>query len=164
VRVGVWLRLAPVLVVAAALLVTLSPVTPRSRIPATGAAAAGATAGLLLYLAVARRRPAVRPARRGTIEGWALLAAAAAGEEIVWRRVVLGELLWAGPVPALAASALGFALAHRARPGLHLGTGVAFGGLYLLTGALAAPIAAHWTYNVFLLGLAERTWARAGVP
>ena len=64
---------------------------------------------------------------------------------------MLGELLRSGPIVALAGSTLGFAFAHRARPGLHLGTGAVFGGVYLATGALAACIAAHWTYNVLLL-------------
>ena len=82
-----------------------------------------------------------------------MLVVAAAAEEVVWRRVVLGELLRAGPLAALAGSTLGFALVHRTRQSLHLGTGAAFGGLYLATGALAASIAAHWAYNVFLLTL-----------
>ena len=88
-----------------------------------------------------------------------LLVLAAASEEIVWRRVVLGELLRAGPLAAAAGSTLGFALVHRARQALHLGTGAAFAGLYLATGVLAAAIAAHFVYNVLLLTLAER-WTR----
>ncbi len=84
------------------------------------------------------------------------LALAAANEEVLWRRVMLGELLRSGVVAALAGSTLGFALAHRARPGLHLGTGLAFGGVYLATGALGASIAAHLTYNLCLLSLRAR--------
>jgi membrane protease YdiL (CAAX protease family) len=92
----------------------------------------------------------------------ALLALAAAGEEIVWRRVVLGELLRTGPIVALVGSSLGFALAHRPRQGLHLGTGAVFGGVYLATGALAACIAAHWVYNVLLLLVSRRGQAATG--
>ena len=65
-------------------------------------------------------------------------------------------------VLALAGSTLGFALAHRARPGLHLATGVAFGGVYLATGALAACIAAHLTYNLCSSALRERLEPRGG--
>jgi membrane protease YdiL (CAAX protease family) len=89
---------------------------------------------------------------------------AAASEEIVWRRVVLGELLRVGPLAAVAGSTLGFALVHRTRQTLHLGTGAAFGSLYLATGALAASIAAHWAYNVLLLTLAARRARREGSP
>ena len=71
---------------------------------------------------------------------------------MVWRRVALGELLRAGVVPALAASTVGFALMHRTRRSVHLGTGGAFGAVYLSTGALAASVAAHWTYNVLVGG------------
>ena len=65
------------------------------------------------------------------------------------------------PILALAGSSLGFAFAHRAR-GLHLGTGAVFGGVYLATGALAACIVAHWTYNVLLLWLSGRGHAGLG--
>ena len=74
--------------------------------------------GWLLYR---RRRaaPAVRPAAAVP----AALARArcprrrGANEELVWRRVVLGELLRAGALAALAVSTLGFALAHRGPAG-----------------------------------------------
>ena len=79
-----------------------------------------------------------------------VLGLAALNEEIVWRRVLLGELLFEARSAALAASALGFAISHRARPGLHLGTGAAFGAVYLATGALTASVAAHWAYNVLV--------------
>jgi membrane protease YdiL (CAAX protease family) len=85
-----------------------------------------------------------------------LIGLFAANEEVVWRRVVLGELLPAGSMPALALSALGFALVHHRSRALHLGTGAAFGGVYLATGALAASIAAHWAYNLLVASLVER--------
>jgi membrane protease YdiL (CAAX protease family) len=90
-------------------------------------------------------------AKLGFLGLWAL------NEEIVWRRVVLGALLPGGALVALAASTLGFALAHRARRLLHVGTGVTFGSLYLATGALTASIAAHWLYNVLVGGLVDRS-------
>jgi membrane protease YdiL (CAAX protease family) len=160
VRSAVWCRLAFAVTLAAGLLVVLAPAAPASRLEPVPAAAAGAVVGLLLYLVVVRRRPFAPPLVPPTLAACAVLVVAAGAEEVVWRRVVLGELLRAGPGAAVAGSALGFALAHRARPGLHLGTGAAFGGLYVATGALAASIAAHWAYNVFLLALAERGRAR----
>ena len=150
--------------IAALLLAALTPAEPPARLGLLAATASGAVAGLLLYVAVSRRRPYVPPPIPSALAAWVVLVVAAASEEVVWRRVVLGELLAAGPVAAVAGSTLGFALVHRARQGLHLGTGAAFAGLYLATGVLAASIAAHWAYNVLLLTLAERGARRHGVP
>jgi len=155
-RSALLLRLAAGVGLAVALLELLTPAEPPARLGPWASAAAGAVGGLALYLAVARRRPYVPPPVPAALAACAVLVVAAAAEEVVWRRVVLGELLRAGPVAALAGSTLGFALVHRTRQALHLGTGAAFGGLYLATGALAASISAHWSYNVFLLTLAER--------
>jgi membrane protease YdiL (CAAX protease family) len=155
-RGTILVRLSLGLALALALLLLLAPPEPAGRIGPVAALAAGGLAGLGLYLAVSRQRPYVPPPAPAALAACAVLAAAAASEEIVWRRVVLGELLAIGPLAALAGSTLGFALVHRARQAVHLGTGAAFGGLYLATGALAASIAAHWSYNVLLLTLAER--------
>jgi len=163
VRTSVLLRLVVAAAVAAALLVLVAPAHPASRLGFLGAAPAGVAGGLLLYVAVARRRPYVPPLAPPALAACCVLVVAATSEEVVWRRVVLGELLRAGPLVAAAASTLGFALVHRARQGLHLGTGATFAGLYLATGALAAAIAAHWAYNVLLLTLAARN-ARAEAP
>jgi membrane protease YdiL (CAAX protease family) len=157
------LRLVAAGAVATALLVVVAPDQPAPRLGLLGAAPAGVAGGLLLYLAVARRRPYVPPLAPPALAACCVLVVAAASEEVVWRRVVLGELLRAGPVVAAAGSTLGFALVHRTRQSLHLGTGATFAGLYLATGALAAAIAAHWAYNVLLLTLAARS-ARAGAP
>src|SRR5262249_30740830 len=78
------------------------------------------------------------------------LGLCAANEELLWRRLLLGELLIAGPVAALALSSAGFAIAHRRARLLHVGTGSAFGALYLATGLLSASIAAHWAYNALV--------------
>jgi membrane protease YdiL (CAAX protease family) len=151
------LRLALAAVVAVALLVLVAPAEPPPRIDPVWALLTGVVSGVLLYLAVARRRPYIPPRVPAAVAACGVLVVAASSEEIVWRRVVLGELLRAGPLVAAAGSTLGFALAHRTRQYLHLGTGAAFAGIYLATGALAAAVAAHWAYNVLLLTLAERT-------
>ena len=53
-------------------------------------------------------------------------------------------------------SSLGFAFAHRARPGLHLGTGAASAASTSRPERSRASIAAHWVYNVLLLWLSGR--------
>jgi membrane protease YdiL (CAAX protease family) len=156
------LRLALAAVVAVALLVLVAPAEPPPRIDPVSAALTGVVSGVLLYLAVARRRPYIPPRVPAAVAACGVLVVAASSEEIVWRRVVLGELLRAGPLVAAAGSTLGFALVHRTRQYLHLGTGAAFAGIYLATGVLAAAVAAHWAYNVLLLTLAER--ARREAP
>ena len=143
-----WLRVVVGTAVAFASLAEFDPPHPSVHVDAPASAVLGVGAGTALALLVVRRRPrrgrsasvGIRLARHGFIGLWA------ANEELVWRRVVLGECLTAGGLAALAVSALGFALAHRA-VGIHLATGTLFGGLYLGTGALAASIAGHWSYN-----------------
>ncbi len=157
--VGLWGRLAIGSVVAVSLLLTVSPPLPTVRLTLAAGVPLGVAAGLVLYLAASRKLPVLPP--RGaplplTLATALFLAVAAANEEILWRRVVLGELLRTGAGAAIAASALGFALAHRARSGLHLLTGAVFGTVYVVTGALLAAVAAHWTYNLLLLWLAVR--------
>jgi membrane protease YdiL (CAAX protease family) len=128
------------------------------------AAVTGICVGLAVYLVVTRQRPRFPPqgrplsalvARHGVLGLWAL------NEEIVWRRVILGELLATGALVALGLSTVAFALAHRARA-LHLGTGAAFGGLYLATGVLSASIAAHWVYNALVRSSLDRGPIRSG--
>ena len=164
---GLWVRLVLGCVVAVALLVAVSPPVPSLRLPVVAAVALGAAAGLLLYVTVFRQLP-VLPSRAApfplALAAALFLGLAAVNEEIVWRRVVLGELLLVSPGAALAGSTLAFALAHRARPGLHLLTGAVFGSVYVATGALAAAVAAHWTYNLLLLWLADRRRRPLAVP
>jgi len=155
---SLWLRLGVATSVAAACLAALAPPHPDGRLSAAGASAVGLCCGVVLFAVLARARPILgAPGRRlpllaGRVAVFGLWAA---NEEVMWRRVALGELLAAGAVPALVASTIGFALFHRARS-VHLGTGGAFGALYLGTGALAASIAAHWTYNVLVAAAVER--------
>ena len=148
-----WLCVAAASCLALGLGLALSPPRPHARVGAPAAVLLGAAAGAALFAAAARRLPALRArdlrarvlfARNG------LLCLCAANEEVLWRRVVLGELLVAGPLAALAASSVAFGLAHRRSRVLHVATGAAFGGLYLATGALAASLAAHWTYNTLV--------------
>ena len=162
---ALWLRVATVTAGVVALLVAVRPPQPAARVPSAAAAVLGLPVGVILFAAVARRRPRLptrgRPlplvvAKHGFFGLWA------ANEEVVWRRVVLGELLGAGVVVALAASAGAFALAHRARREVHVGTGMTFGALYVVTGALAASIAAHWIYNVLVGAAVARERAQGG--
>jgi hypothetical protein len=145
-------------VVAAACLLALTPTRPVARLPWPTASILGAGCGLLLFGLLVRARPRLPVRGRWPVVAGrlAVFALWAADEEVVWRRVALGELLRAGAVPAILASTVGFALLHRARPVVHLGTGGAFGVLYFSTGALAASIAAHWTYNVLVAALVQR--------
>lgn len=158
-RRRIWLRLATGAVAAAAGLIVLAPARPGARVPALPAAVLGVGCGAALFALVARRRPQLP-----FVGSWPLLVGKlavfgiwATSEEVVWRRVALGELLPVGALPALAASSAGFALLHRARRLVHFGTGGIFGLLYLSTGALAASVAAHWAYNVFVAALVERS-------
>jgi membrane protease YdiL (CAAX protease family) len=145
---------------AAGLLAAVAPATPSPRVPPAAGVAGGIGAGAVLYLLALRARPRLPPCapQRLVFAGkLAVFGLWAACEEVLWRRVVLGELLAGGIVAALALSSIAFALAHAGRRGLHVGTGAAFGGVYLVTGALAASIAAHWTYNVLVAGFVEHS-------
>jgi membrane protease YdiL (CAAX protease family) len=150
---GLWMRIGVSTVMAGALLVCVSPARPERRVPAPVAALAGAGTGALLFLGATRQVPRLSAARARTpvlLAEQGLLGLWAANEEIVWRRVVLGELLPAGVLVAFAVSSFGFAFAHRRRRALHLGTGAAFGGVYIATGWLGASVAAHWLYNALV--------------
>jgi membrane protease YdiL (CAAX protease family) len=153
-----WARVLTATALAASLGIMLSPPRPRPRLPNALAAALGAAAGAVLYVAVTRRPPACLRSRTATatVGKQLFLGLCAANEEVLWRRVLLGELLPTGGLAALVVSSAGFAAAHRRGRLLHAGTGSAFGGLYLATGFLGASIAAHWVYNVFVGSLLER--------
>lgn len=153
-----WLRVAAMSAVAATLGIVLSPPRPPTRTPALAAIALGAVAGALLFAALLRRRPVLAQLVSGSsaVARNLFFALCAANEEVLWRRVLLGELLPAGGLAALAASSAGFAAAHRRSRPLHVVTGATFGTLYLATGALAGCIAAHWAYNALVGSLVNR--------
>jgi membrane protease YdiL (CAAX protease family) len=150
-------RVALATALAAALWLSLAPPHPPSRVHDALAAAVGTVAGAALFTVALRRAPIrARVGARAAVGTQLVLGLCAANEEVVWRRVLLGELLPAGAVAALAFSSIAFAAAHpRARP-LHTLTGATFGVLYLLTGSLAASVAAHWTYNALVASVVQR--------
>ena len=104
----------------------------------------------LLFVALAGRAPSLRwPGSRRTALVGGVLFARAALEELFWRGLLLGAAARAIAAPmALALSSAGFAYAHRRRR--HALSGAAFGALYLATGRLVAPIAAHGLYNMIV--------------
>jgi membrane protease YdiL (CAAX protease family) len=164
---ALWSRIAVVTAASFSLALVLEPPRPSARVHTSAAVVIGVGVGLVLFVALARRRPRMpRPAGSLAflLANIGFLGLWATNEELVWRRVILGELLVVGAIPAFVASTLGFALMHRARPGLHLVSGGAFGAVYLTTGALAASVAAHWAYNVLVGGLADRELRRAHAP
>ena len=153
-----WARIAAGTGLALSLTLVVEPHHPDQHVALPLALGAGLIAGATLFVVASRRRPSFRHrARKSVVVGRQLfLGLCAANEELLWRRLLLGELLVAGPVVALALSSAGFAVAHRRARVLHAGTGLAFGAVYLATGFLGASIAAHWAYNTLVAGLFER--------
>jgi ABC-2 type transport system ATP-binding protein len=143
----------------AAGLLLIAQIPAEARFPLTVNVAAGLGAAVALFAVLARRAPPLRVpvggrarlAARGIV-----LTVRAASEEVVWRWCLLGALAphLGGPA-ALAISTACFALAHagwqgRRGVGVHFVTGSAFGGVFLVTGSLAAPVAAHVAYNLLV--------------
>lgn len=162
-----WARIVASTALSVVLYALLAPPHPEPHLSSLVALLAGACAGTALFVVLVRRRPRVgfRPGSPLVFLGLqGYLALWAANEEVIWRRVVLGELLGVGVAAALLASTFGFALAHRSRPFFHVGTGAVFGAVYLLTGALGASVAAHWTYNALVRGNVLRNRNAERVP
>jgi membrane protease YdiL (CAAX protease family) len=146
----VWIRIAATCTVAVALAALAGPDTPASIWPTPDRLLLGIAAGVALFWVVARVRPPMSLALAG------VLVAAAGAEELIWRWFVLGELLApTGTATALVASACAFGAVHPGRRLLHVGTGLAFGGVYVLTGSLAAAWGAHAAYNVCVASAAR---------
>jgi ABC-2 type transport system ATP-binding protein len=127
--------------------------------PGPLAPAVGATAGVVVFATLARRRipaaalAAARPRRIAART--AVLTLKSFQEEALWRALLLGGLVAPlGRAGALAISSALFAAAHAGRQGrraaAHLLTGVTFGIVYLATGRLIPAVAAHATYNVLV--------------
>jgi ABC-2 type transport system ATP-binding protein len=120
----------------------------------------GILAGLLLFALLSRAWVSIGIFRRNraaalTARGGYLVLRSAV-EEIFWRGLGIGVLApLIGTVPALVVTTVGFAASHLPKLGrhsaVHLLTGAVFGGLYLVGGGLAAPIAAHATYNLMIV-------------
>ena len=152
-------KLAPLLAlpVAAVCLLHFAPTAPpRVPVGAQLALPAGALVGALLFACLAGRAACgVALAAPVTLGAGVAIGAS---EEAIWRGFALGRLApLLGVGAAVALSSAGFAATHfpaqRARGvTVQLGTGLAFGTLYALTGSLAAAACAHGLYNLLVLG------------
>ena len=147
-----WLGILAYWVGAAASLALYHPPAIVAFVPWSLAVPLGAALGIVLFVGIARCTP--RPPMALVLV--LVLSASAVAEEIVWRRLLLGELAQrSSALPALAAVSALFAFTHRSRRLLHAGTGAAFGGLYLLSGSLVAVCVAHAGYNLSVAGMAR---------
>ena len=132
------------------------------------------TAPFLLFMVLARGLPRLPPPRRDSLRHVVpkatFLVATSASEEIVWRWLVLGGLApYLGPLPALAASTLGFAASHARWQGrrgfvVHLLTGTTFGAVFLVTGSIVAAATAHASYNVLVALAVESARTSSHAP
>ncbi len=113
----------------------------------------GLLSGWILYAARARRLLPQRPRRRPSWAACAVLFGHIVAEEIVWRGWLLEHLRKVeGPLPALVVGSVLFALSHYSTQGQravawHGVLGLVFGGLYLLSEGLVAPLVSHMAYN-----------------
>ncbi len=132
---------------AAATAIAVGLPAPRPLLPVWSVALALPTPPLL-FAAVASRLPRPRlHGARSILVAALVLVPYATCEELFWRGLVLGASSSAlTPLGALAFSSVGFAYVHRSRR--HAVSGLVFGALYVLTGGLLAPIAAHGLYNL----------------
>jgi membrane protease YdiL (CAAX protease family) len=147
---GLWSRIGLGALLATGLPLALDIPAPTDlHVPAPLALTLGLVGGLALYSISAHRRPlpirAISPIKTTFVVGWAWI------EEILWRWLLLGGLALRLPLGvAFAAATAAFALAHSHGRRSQLVAGATFGGLYLLTGGLWAPIAAHVTHNLLV--------------
>lgn len=166
-RLGWNELLFALLLAAAASLGYLPAQQPRTAV--LQAVVVGGGAGCLLFVALAGRaafvRRRLRPPlpRRRSLGGSLVLLGRAVGEEVAWRGFLLGAVeRRLPPLVALAATSALFAAAHANVRGpqrlVHVATGLVFGGVYLLTGRLAAAVAAHAAYNG-LVAMGRRSWS-----
>ena len=120
---------------------------------------AGALVGAALFAALAGRAERTFSFAEPAVLGAGI--AIAASEEAIWRGFALARLTPLGLGWALALTTIGFAATHFPTQRLRgvvvqLGTGIAFGGLFVLTGSLAAAVSAHCLYNVLALAARPR--------
>jgi membrane protease YdiL (CAAX protease family) len=139
---GLWLRLLAMWAAAAAVLAFADPAGVGRAPPLAGAVLAAVLTGGVLAALVARRR---LPVSAATV---AVLAVAAAAEELVWRWFALGEIArYLGVPAALAATSLAFGAVHRGARAQHVLTGASFGAVYVATGSVVGAWCAHVGYN-----------------
>jgi len=129
--------------------------TPPIRTPVSveAAAASGLLVGVILFAALARRRPHVLVTPI-SIAAALIVAGVGMSEEATWRAFALARLapvagLWA----AAGLTAVGFAVMHvpalRVRGAtIQVLTGAVFGTLFAATGSLVACALAHGAYNI----------------
>jgi membrane protease YdiL (CAAX protease family) len=132
--------------------VHFAPLTP----PTALGVVAGAATGYGLYRLLARRdagpREHVSSGAFSTLTFVYIVISVA--EEIIWRGYAFDTLApLRGPLVAVIATTVGFALAHGVHQGFvgvrfHVLTGLTFALTLLATRSLAAAAAAHATYNV----------------
>lgn len=155
-----WLSLSVRLAAAGATLFALPQlIEPAASTSAAVLVGAATAAGLYGGFAVAPRIRNLARARLAVAKV-IVVCVRSASEEVIWRLLVLGALEQAAGWPAaLWVSTVGFAISHlprgREAVAVHGVTGACFGVLYLATGRIAAPIAAHCLYNVLLLARSE---------
>lgn len=159
---ALWARLTTVWVVAALLLLAATPPAARGGWGAAAAAAVGVAAGIALFVASLRRRVPLAPVRPATA---AVLALTAGAEEVTWRWFALASLApRTGTAAALVLTSAAFAFAHQAGRWTQLLSGALFGALFLLTGTLAAPWAAHASYNLLVASIRSDRSAGTAAP
>jgi len=145
-----WFGLLAYWLVAAVSLALVHP-ERREQWPPLVGLIVGAAAGAGLVVALSGCRPRLPPPGLLPV----VIVVSAVAEETVWRRLVLGTLAdRAGTTPALVASTVAFALAHRSGRRIHLATGAVFGGLYVTSASLVCAASAHVVYNLALRGMA----------
>jgi ABC-2 type transport system ATP-binding protein len=126
---------------------------PHTPLAGGGAAALGLLTGLALFACLGGWRPRLLCTPLA-ISAALVVAVAGTSEEALWRAFALGRLApVAGVWLALALTTVGFAATHipalRAwGAAVQLGTGAAFGALFVITGSLLACALAHAVYNV----------------
>ena len=136
-----------------ALLATAAAAGWHPSTPRLASVALGVLGGLAI-IAIARLAHPLLPAfvgmRPEPFVAWVLVTGLVVmGEEALLRGALFGALEEvAGPLPAVLATSIAFALMHVPLYGwqvipLDLGVGIFFGGLRLTTGGVAAPTAAH---------------------
>jgi membrane protease YdiL (CAAX protease family) len=128
--------------------------------------ALGLVAGIALYVVLSgSSRVTIRAP--GVAARIAYVGARAAYEETLWRLCLLGLLAAAfGAAAGLALTTAAFALSHWPRQGrravVHLATGTVFGGVFLLTGSLAAAAVTHVAYNALVAADHRPFWPIGG--